>query len=452
MIYRKKILVSNKVMVKHICDQCGKEFSNKSHYTSHIQEATDCGKETEEEPIYKFSKLSRDITNKIDKQVKKVYGIYFTPPITVYKSLEILDEYMGNISSVLEPSCGSGEYIRGIRSMYPHLTITGIEIEKTIFESISIYESENVTLFNENFLTYNPDMKYDLVIGNPPYYVLKLNDVDRMYRKYFDGRPNLFILFIIKSLHLLNSDGIMSLVLPQNFLNCLYYDKTRKYIFENYSILHISECHDKYIETQQNTILFIVQNKKPIDNMIFTINLSGYTIFGTPDNIITLNALYKDSTTLSELGFNVNVGSVVWNQNKDDLTDDDTKPMLVYSPDISNNELSITSFSNPEKKNYINKKGHTAPLLVLNRGYGMGEYKFNYCIINEYQRGEYLVENHLMCIKHLHPISNENLIQKYREIICSFNNTKTNEFIKIYFGNNAINTTELCKILPIYDI
>ena len=26
------------------------------------------------------------------------------------------------------------------------------------------------------------------------------------------------------------------------------------------------------------------------------------------------------------------------------------------------------------------------------------------------------------------------------------------EFIKIYFGNNAINTTELCKILPIYDI
>ena len=26
------------------------------------------------------------------------------------------------------------------------------------------------------------------------------------------------------------------------------------------------------------------------------------------------------------------------------------------------------------------------------------------------------------------------------------------EFIKIYFGNNAMNTTELCKILPIYDI
>ena len=41
---------------------------------------------------------------------------------------------------------------------------------------------------------------------------------------------------------------------PKSFLNCLYYDKTRKHIVEHYNILNIIECSDdKYLETQQNT-------------------------------------------------------------------------------------------------------------------------------------------------------------------------------------------------------
>ena len=58
----------------------------------------------------------------------------------------------------------------------------------------------------------------------------------------------------------------------------------------------------------------------------------------------------------------------------------------------------------------------------------------------------------MICIKPNESISNENLIKIYKRIIESFEDKKTVEFIKIYFGNNAINTTELCKILPIYNI
>jgi hypothetical protein len=42
------------------------------------------------------------------------------------------------------------------------------------------------------------------------------------------------------------------------------------------------------------------------------------------------------------------------------------------------------------------------------------------------------------------------LIKKYKEIINSFTSDKTKEFIDLYFGNNAINTTELKQVLPIY--
>ena len=252
----------------------------------------------------------------------------------------------------------------------------------------------------------------------------------------------------------MNDGGILSFVLPKNFSNCLYYDKTRKHIIENFNILNIIECSDdKYIDTKQDTIILVLQNKKPKNNNTeFSINISGYTIFGTPNNISKLNELYIDSKTLSDLGFNVSVGNIVWNQHKKVLTDDSNNTSLIYSSDITNNKLTIKEYANKEKKNYINKTGSDEPLLIINRGYGVGSYNFNYCIINENDNIKYLIENHLICIKYTKSLSKKELVIKYKKIMESFNNNKTVEFIKIYFGNNAINTTELCKILPIYDI
>ena len=66
--------------------------------------------------------------------------------------------------------------------------------------------------------------------------------------------------------------------------------------------------------------------------------------------------------------------------------------------------------------------------------------------------GEYLIENHLICIKSKNNISKDELIDKYNLIIKSFNNKKTNEFVELYFGNNAINTKELENILPIFGL
>ena len=401
----------------------------------------------------KFSELSYSLTKNIDKEEKKNGGIYFTPPKTINKNIQFLEPYMKNIKNILEPSCGSCEYILGLNNKNPNINITGIELNKTIFKAIKNIESKNIKLLNEDYLNYKNDTNYDLIIGNPPFFVMKKKDVNKEYYNYFDGRPNIFILFIIKSLNLLNENGILSFVLPRNFLNCLYYNKTRKYINENYCILNIFDCNDDYIETQQETIIIIIQNKEPIENNnLYSLDIEQFTIFGLPDNIIKLKSLYINSTTLNKLGFNVCVGNIVWNQCKNDLSNDDNKTLLIYSSDIKNNKLEIKIYSNKDKKNYINKEGSRKPLLVINRGYGVGEYKFTYCLINETDNIEYLIENHLICIKYTKEISNEELIKLYKNIILSLENENTKEFIKLYFGNNAINTTELCNILPIYDM
>ena len=400
-----------------------------------------------------YSSISKELTSKLSKLEKKNNGIYFTPPSCINNNIKLLEPHMKNIIKVLEPCCGSCEYINALSKSYSHLNITGIEYNDTIYKAIIELTNDKITIEKKDFLKYETDKTYDLIIGNPPFFVMKKDDVSKSYYKYFEGRPNIFILFIIKSTKMLTSNGILSFILPKNFLNCLYYDKTRKYIAKCFQILNIVECSDdKYIDTQQDTILLIVQKNDKPNNSTFILEINDYTIFACQKNCEKIKELYHDSKSLLELGFKVSVGNVVWNQCKTLLTDDINKTRLIYSSDITNNKLLFKKYSNEHKKNFINKTGITGPMIIINRGYGVGEYKFNYCLIDEQK--EYLIENHLICIeyKNKNELTHDKLIELYKKIIVSFKDKRTSEFIAIYLGNNAINTCELNNILPIYII
>ena len=397
-----------------------------------------------------FSELSKTLTKTLEKNIKKKDGIFFTPPLTVKNILKYVKPYMNKCKEVLEPSCGSCEFVLELQKQYPDIKTTAVELNETIFNSITHLSNDCIDILNCDYLNYQTDKKFDLIIGNPPYFVMKKNEVDKKYYEYFDGRPNIFILFIIKALAMLSVNGILAFVLPKSFLNCLYYNKTRQIINSKYKIIKIFECNERYIDTQQDTICLIIQNKHTSTNKKFILNKKDYTIFGTPINIKNLNCLYNESKTLYELGFMVSVGKVVWNQCKAILTDDKSKTRLIYSSDIKNNTLTIVDYKNPVKKNYINKDGIDRPLLVINRGYGIGEYNFEYCLI---EGGfQYLIENHLICVTYNGDIETELLIGLYKDIICSLKKSKTKQFIKYYFGNAAINTTEMCHLLPIYGL
>ena len=419
-----------------------------------------------------YSSLSKELTSKLSKTIKQCGGIYFTPPSVIAENIKLLEPYMNNINSVLEPSCGSCEYINALLKNYKHLQITGLELNSTIYDSIKDQNSVNVKLYNSDYLKYDTSETYDLIIGNPPYFVMKKETVDKSYYKYFEGRPNIFILFIIKSIALVKENGLISFVLPKNFLSCLYYDKTRSYINSLFEILTIVECvKANYIETQQPTILLIIRKRSlanslnsnltilnndlkpepaPDADSDFVLTHSSYTLFATKHNCSKLKNLLLNCSSLEKLGFKVSIGTVVWNQCKDLLTNDCSYTRLIYSSSIENNSLSLQTSKNDEKKNYIKKKGISHPMLVVNRGYGVGHYKFNYCLINETY--EYLVENHLITIEYTKSkdLSSEELLNLYKKIIASLENSKTCEFVELYFGNSAINSSELSKIVPIY--
>ena len=402
-----------------------------------------------------FSYFSKNITQQFTQNEKKSDGIFFTPPniiTNIIERIKLIPDFL--VRSILEPSCGSGEFFHYLNNNFENIDITGIEKNTRIYEQIQhkFIENNNISIFHRDFLQWDliNENKFDLIIGNPPYFVVSKSEVDESFYDLIDGRPNIFVLFLIHALQKLQDNGVLAFVLPLNFINCIYYSKIRKHIYENFAIIDILECNDdNFMDTKQDTIVFILQKKlDKSENNRFALLKNNDIVFNTPSKIDLISNLYHGAVSLYSMGFDVKVGTVVWNQCKDILTDDDTKTRLIYSGDIKNNSLDFVNYKDPSKKNYIMKDGHTGPMLLLNRGYGKGKYTFSYCLVD--MDTPYLIENHVISIRFRGSISREQLIEKYNKVIQSFCNEKTKTFVELYFGNNAINTTELKHVLPIY--
>jgi adenine-specific DNA-methyltransferase len=408
----------------------------------------------------KFTNLSVELTKKLSKKEKKDNGIFFTPSSISHKLIHSIHLSSSGPLKIVEPSCGSGEFIEQllrINTQDVQHKIIGIEKHPQIYEAISKkYNKDEVELYPMDFMDYNE--KADLFIGNPPYFVVPKKNVPKAYEKYMEGRPNIFVLFILHSLHLLEENGIMAYVIPTSFLNSKYYDKTRKFIYDKFTIIDILPFPESdFIETEQKTLGLIVKKKIPIlgnnDRFTFRIRVAGTLssnentlLFTDVKSKIRLTEIYQNATTLRDLGMKVKTGSFVWNQHKDILMNcDDQKDLklLVYNSNIISGEFKKKDFKNKEKKQYVDTDDYEkGPMIVVNRGNGNSNYKFTYCYLGEsLEEKKYLIENHLNVIYGPE--------EKLRRVLDSFRDPRTKEFLELFSGNNGLSKTELENILPI---
>jgi type I restriction-modification system DNA methylase subunit len=402
-----------------------------------------------------FLESSIHLTKILSKDEKKKGGIFFTPQTITKSFTEHILSFISDTNQpfdILEPSCGSGEFIQAIlHSKINIKQITGVEWNKKIFEYMNRLEIPQTNFIHKDFV--ETKIQSDLIIGNPPYFVMKKEKVPIDYLKYIEGRPNIFVLFILHALEMLNSNGILGFIIPSSFLNSKYYEKSRKYIYENFTILDIVNYDEKndFLETEQNTIGLIVQKKKDIDqqNKKFTLHLNQQIMFFDIDTKLKLENLLVGSTNLKTLGLHVKTGPVVWNENKEKMVDksNSNDKILVYNSNIVNSKFEIKEFKTKDKKQYIrldkDDKYVKGPMIVVNRGNGNAKYNFHYCYLDEKIEGrEYVVENHLNMIV--------GDVVKLRMILDSFQNQKTKTFLDLFCRNNGLSKTEIENILPIY--
>lgn len=382
-----------------------------------------------------FSNISKELSSSLSKEDRKKQGIFFTPKNVRDIVISKIDEYNSSPTNILEPSFGSGEFLKDIEKY--NCKVTGVEFNKTIFNRVSKeFKNKNkYNLLNNDFLEFDQKEKFDVILGNPPYFV-----IDEKNQECMTGRGNIFVMFIYKCLvsHL-QKDGLLAFVLPTSFYNCKYYEPCRKYIRENTTILHVENVKAKYIDTSQDTMVIIIKNTpSKINNYI--LDFSSNVCISPYQK--RLKELVEESTTLEELECSVKTGEVVWNQHKDKL-DEAQGTLLIYSSNIIDNKLVFNNLLGDEKKQYIKnykRKPSKGPAILVSRGYG-NKYSFSYAVIDK--DVEFYGENHVNIIT---PKNNYCL----QTILKSFENERTEEFIKLYTGNGALSKTEIETILPIF--
>ena len=396
--------------------------------------------------IEEYTKESIDYLKNTDIKKRKKLGQYFTPKSIRELLLSKLPKK--DNADILDPACGSGEFLLSCKKYFKNPILYGFDIDKKLI-NIASKLVKNASIKNFDFLNIDINKKkYDYIIGNPPYFELKLNE--EIKKKYFDiikGRVNIFSLFIKTGLDLLKDGGYLAYVVPPSMNNGAYFSKLREYIIKNSSLeyLHIIDGADNFHLANQKVMLIILKktNSKKSSKYIFKKN--GITIFTEDKNF--LNKSYKNTVSLKDIGYTVKTGSIIWNEHKEKLTNDkNNSTLLIWASNINNGKIIIgyTKGKPQYIKNISNDLIIKSRVVVVNRITGSSkDINIKAAIVNE---KEFVCENHVNVI---YMSKNANCNYSLEDIFKALQNKTNIKVMRLISGNTQISKTELERLLPI---
>jgi len=224
-----------------------------------------------------FLESSLLVQKQLGMKHRAKHGIFFTP-----KPLRDIILRHINITpkSVLEPTCGSGEFLADCEMMFPEAELVGVELDETL-TGVAKDNAPRAIIHNQNFLTFDGG-KFDLVIGNPPFVQMK-----SVIKEASVGRSNLYIEILYKCItQHLNENGVLAMVLPSTIMNGHFSQPVRDLVLTK-KIIHFETIREHTFEDTKAGISILVIKNTPGDN-------SKYSFGG----FITADA--RELTTLSE--------------------------------------------------------------------------------------------------------------------------------------------------------
>ena len=232
---------------------------------------------TEHENLLKFIRNSRLSFIELSKiaelsnEQRDSNAAYYTRQDVCYaimKNLPDAKDY--DVLNILEPAIGVGNFLPTLIQKYGSVSqvnidvvdidANSIEILKALVAKLKVPTNVHINYICADFLLYDFDKHYDIIVGNPPY--KKITKENALLARYKDcaynrDTNNIFSFFIEKAIQL---GDVVSLIVPKSLINAPEFNQTRKLMAKKH-ISHILDFGEKGFKgVKIETICFVINN------------------------------------------------------------------------------------------------------------------------------------------------------------------------------------------------
>lgn len=227
----------------------------------------------------------------------------FTPDILVKTMLDCAG-YKTNLmgKTILENSFGTGNILKAIVIRYIENAIAigtdpenianglsqdiyGIELDKVLYDTcvaelndiLEFYEIPNVDwkLFNDNALSFDLNISFDYIIGNPPYISYREMDDDsrNSLKAKFEscavGKFDYCYAFIESGIKYLNETGKLVQLIPNNIYKNVFAKKLRELLADHISIVLDYPDQKLFDKTLTSVSIFLYDKGNSSENICY---------------------------------------------------------------------------------------------------------------------------------------------------------------------------------------
>ena len=210
---------------------------------------------------------------------------FYTPPVVIKGMYEALERLGFSEGSILEPSCGTGNFFGLLPDTMVGSKLHGVEIDPLTGKiAKQLYQKANIAVqgFEETKL---PDDHFDVVIGNVPFGDFKVNDSRYNAQKFL-----IHDYFFAKALDKVRAGGVVAFITSKGTMDKAS-PEIRKYIAQRAELLGAIRLPDNTFRANAGTevtsdILFLQKRDRVIDTEPDWVHLD------TDENGITMNSYF----------------------------------------------------------------------------------------------------------------------------------------------------------------
>jgi len=424
-----------------------------------------------------LSAITSDWLDRTAPAARKALGQYMTPrPVA-----DALAEGIGLRPGMrtLDPGVGTGELLRAVLDRQPELEATGWDIDETAVEAARRLVPEAELEVRSALDPERDSELFDLVIGNPPYFQLRLSPADRRrFAGVISGRANIFALFFQLGFERLRPGGTLAYIVPPSMNSGAYFEALREHITERAVIEDLTILDETDIFEGANTAvqLLVLKKREPSPEAPGEVGRISGVETGNPTHrkfIFRREATeagfrrvlfssdpgrlakeFVGRKTLWEFGLEAVTGQVIWNQNRDRLAQKSGpgRVRLIWSHDIGAGELRVGKpGGRPEKPGFYDSRDGgrrplTGPAIVVNRVVGaVGRGELRAALIPEGE--EFLAENHVNVVRPRRTGEADQV--DWEAVLTSLRRPGIVDRVRLLTGNTQISARELTHLLPL---